>query len=194
MAGKVQAHPKLVNHRWQLPSLEEIIDRALPAWAEGEHPDFSQPDGHARLRTAFLTFGRDLLSRLEFELTKAAGKGIAQALELIQDPEYYETVKMRRARDRERLKEWRNRDEKQSKARQEELARRERCELTEIERLHEMAHVAIQIHYHEKELRKLNERREKLDRCIPIKEKPQIADVPVDDNGDDFWPDRISFD
>jgi hypothetical protein len=55
--------------------------------------------------------------------------------------------------------------------------------------------VAYQIQYHEKELRDLNERKAKLDRCIPIKEKPAITvDEDDSDGGDDFWPDRITFD
>lgn len=192
--AKADEHP-LVNHRWQLMSLEDTVDYALgDPWAEGGHPDFSSADGHARLKAALMRFGQDILSRLSFDLEKAASKGINQALALIQDPAYYETVKNRNRRSRARQKEWRERDKKNDAAREKDLERRERCELTEIERLHEMAHVAIQIQYHEKELSKLNQRRNALDKCVPIKEKPRPDTDDEDEPDDDFWPDRISFD
>lgn len=190
-----KADYKIVNHRRQLISLEEVVDHMLPEWPAGEHPDFSGPQGHSQLKSAFMQLGSYLLSRLSLELEKAAGKGISEALNLIQDPDYYETVKRRRARDRERQKQWRSKSDKQAIAARKDHERRERGELTEIERLHEMAHVAIQIQYHEKQLSKLSERRDLLDRCIPIKERPQIdIEDADDDRGDDFWPDRISFD
>lgn len=185
--------PKLVNHRLQLPSLESMLDEMIRRWPDGQHPDFSAADGYDRLRAAFFQFGLSLLSRLELELTKAAGKGIAAALELIQDPDYYETGKKRKKRDRERLKEWRERDEKRNREMKAEQGRRDRGDLTEEERIYALGHLAYQIHYHQKELDKLTEQKRLIETKQPFKEKPQVSFIDRD-GGDDEWPDRISFD
>lgn len=186
--------PSLVNHRWQLPSLEQILDDMLPQWAEGEHPDFSGPNGHARMKASFFRFGEWLLSRLHTDLEKAAGKGISEALNLVRDPDYYETVKRRRKRDREKQQEWRAKSDADSKRYQKERERRERGELTESERLHELGQLVYQISYHQNELDKLNARKSIVEHCVPVMEKPSLAVNDPDDRDSDDWADTISFD
>ena len=60
-----------------------MVDQMLPEWGMGQHPDLSGPDGHAKLKRAFMQFGDSLLFRVGMSLEKAAAKGIHQALALI---------------------------------------------------------------------------------------------------------------
>src|SRR6266508_2875334 len=96
----------------------QMLDDRLPEWPQGEHPDFSGPDGYHRLRQGFLKFAQSIISELSWHLGKAANKGIEEALALIQNPEYYETVKRRRARAVQQGKEWRKRADEKEKERE----------------------------------------------------------------------------
>lgn len=145
---KEDQEPKIVNHRWHLPSLDEILDHALPRWGEGQHPDFSGPDGYDRLRAALHRFAQDSMWQLSFSLEKAAAKGIEQALQLIRDPEYHKTVKRRTKRAMERHEQFMAKQ-------QAERERYQRGELTLVEKLHAIGQVTYSIQYHEKELQKL---------------------------------------
>lgn len=183
--------PALVNHRWNLPSIEEMVDNRLPEWAQGEHPDFSGPDGHHRLRHGFLRFAQSIISELSWHLGKAANKGIEEALALIQDPEYYETVKRRRARSVQQGKEWRKQADKDARDRE----RRKRGELSEAERINELGSIAYYLHYHQAAIKKLEERKKIVENHSPVSFEPEPKAAPrvIHDDGDD-WSDTISFD
>lgn len=179
MSAAKQEQPKLVNHRWQLPSLEQMLDDLLPEWSEGRHPDFSGEDGYKKLRGGFQQFGESLLFQMELVLGKAAAKGISEALALIKNPDYYQTVKRRRTRETQRQKEYREQQER-------ERERRLRFEFTEQERIRELASIAYQLDYHQKEIQELTERRLKVETSVPV-----VLETAGDDN---FWDDTILFD
>ncbi len=187
------AVPPLVSHRWHLPSLGEILDRMLPEWVPGKYPDFSGPDGHAKMRAAFEKFGDYLLSSLSFELEKAAGKGISQALELVRDPEYHKTVKRRTKKE---IDKWNAERARQDRWRD----RWKRCEFTQEERLQETGRIAYELQRHQGDIEKLKERQklvesgqvlleESLD-TQPEAFKPRV----IKNGGESDWPDTISFD
>ncbi len=193
-ATKEGTEKPLVNHRWHFPSIGEMLDRQLPEWAPGNHPDFSGNDGYVKLRGAFERFGDYLLSHLSLELEKAAGKGIAQALQLIRDPDYHETVKRRNKKAIERQKE--------DFARQDRWRERwKRCELTQEERLNEIGRLTNELIYHEKQIKKITERKSLVESGKVLMEEvdpqPEAFKARViknsDDDNDD-WADIISFD
>lgn len=182
----------IVNHRWQMPSLEDMVDQMLPEWPAGKHPDFSGPDGHEKLKRAFMQFGKNLLSRVGMSLEKAAGKGIEQALNLIRDPEYTRTVKRRTKRQIQRMEESRRQQD-------ERRERWKRFEFTLDEKMYELSRLNRSIEYHEKQLRMEQERRDKVQASTPssfdtdlVKENVRPSFSP--DDGNDEWPDQISFD
>lgn len=180
--------PPLVNHRWNLPSIEDILDRLLPEWPEGEHPDFSGADGYRRMRAGFTRFAHSLLSDLYLHLEKAAGKGIHEALEMIRNPEYYETVKKRRARWLQQNKKWREQSDKESKERE----RRKRGELSEAERINELGNIAYHLHYHQEQIKKLESRKKIVENATPCSFEPEPEASPrVIRNDGDSWPDTI---
>lgn len=193
---KTKAHdvPPLVSHRWHLPSLGDILDRMLPEWEPGGHPDFSTPDGYAKMRGAFERFGDYLLSSLAFDLEKAAGKGIAQALQLILDPEYHKTVKRRSKKEIER--------ERADFAQQDRWRERwKRCEFTQEERLQEIGRITHELQRHHKDIEKLTARKKLVESGqVLLEESEDVqpdrfkARVIKDDDGDNEWPDSISFD
>lgn len=185
---KVKEPPPLINHRWNLPCLEEIVDQLIPDWPEGKHPDFSGPDGHTRMRAGLLRFGQSLLSGLHLHLEKAAGKGIHEALAMIQNPEYHETVKRRRSQSLQRSKEWRKQSEKDALDRE----RRKRGELSEAERINELGNIAYHIHYHQAEIKKLEERKAVVEGSSPVSFESEAEETPrVIRNDGDSWPDTI---
>lgn len=197
MAAKLKNQPPtLVNHRWRLPSLGEILDRMLPEWAEGAHPDFSGPEGYAKMRCAFQRFGEHLLSSLSFELEKAAGKGIAQALELIRDPEYHKTVKRRSKKEIER--------QKADYAQQDRWRERwKRCEFTQEERLREIGRITHELARHQTDIEKLKVRKAQVESGqVLLEEHPDVQPETFKSrviknnggDGDSDWPDTISFD
>lgn len=189
--------PSLVSHRWHLPSLGEILDHLLPEWSPENCPDFSGPDGYAKMRGAFERFGDYLLSSLAFELEKAAGKGISQALELIRDPEYHKTVKRRSKKEIER--------QKADFAQQDRWRERwMRCEFTQEERLREIGRITHELARCQKDIEKLTARKELVESGQVLLEdhpdvQPEAFKARVIKNadrveGDNDWPDTISFD
>lgn len=181
---KKKSPPPLVNHRWNAPSLEQILDDYLPQWAEGKHPDFSGPDGYRRLRSGVRRFAESLLSHMEMTLEKAAAKGIAEALNLMRNPDYYQTVKRRRVRQ----------TESEKRARQEweeEQERRRRGEFTEEERKYEIGRITRELQYHETQIVQLKERKMRVETSKPLIVESQSKSK--DDGDDDFWADTISF-
>lgn len=186
----------IVNHRWQMPSLEDMVDQMVPEWPEGKHPDFSGPSGYLKMRRALLLFGDRLLSSVGMSMEKAAAKGIEQALRLIRDPEYTSTVRRRTKREIQRAednrKDWESRHE-----------RWKQCQFTMDEKIRELARLDQSIRYHEKELEQAKERRGKVQSATPTTFDTDLVDENVrptfepekdDGHGDDEWPDRISFD
>lgn len=189
--------PSLVSHRWHLPSLGEILDHMLPEWSPEDCPDFSGADGYAKMRGAFERFGNYLLSSLAFELEKAAGKGISQALELIRDPEYHKTVKRRSKKEIER--------QKADFAQQDRWRDRwKRCEFTQDERLQEIGRIARELERCQKDIEKLNARKMLVESGTVLLEdhadvqpevfKPRVIKYDAKNDGDNDWPDSISFD
>lgn len=194
MKQKEAVEKPIVNHRWQMPSLEDMVDQMLPEWREGGHPDLSGSDGHARLKSAFMQFGDSLLFRVGMSLEKAAAKGIEQALNLIRDPEYTQTVKRRTKRETQRMEEHRRQQD-------EWRERWKRCEFTLDEKVRELARLNKSIEYHEKQIQADKERRDKVQTAAPtsfdtelVKENVRPTFEPDTASGDDEWPDRISFD
>jgi hypothetical protein len=174
----------LINHRWQLPCLQQMLDELLPVWPEGKHPDFSDHEGHARLRAGFQRFGERLLWELSLVLEKAAGRGITEALAFITNPDYHKTVKRRRKREIQRDKEYQERQQK-------ERERWQRCEFTEEEKVRELGRIAYEKQYHQKQLEQLNARQLRVETSNPI--EPDTVNNKPDD--DDFWSnDTILFD
>jgi hypothetical protein len=186
---EIQGKP-LVNHRWNLPSIEAMLDEMLREWEPGDHPDFSGPDGYERLRNAFCHFAHSLMRELSWHLEKAAGRGITEALALIRNPEYYETVKRRRSRAIQKGKEWRQKQEVEDKERE----RRRRGELSEEERIDELGRIACQLDYHQREIDKLTIRKSKVEGTSPVAFVKTEPSTRPNLGGEDEWPDRISFD
>lgn len=183
MKDKTKEPPPLVNHRWNAPSLEQLLDDYLPQWPEGEHPDFSGPDGYKRLRSGVKRVAELLLRRMEMTLEKAAAKGISEAIKLMRNPDYYQTVKRRRVRQTESEKRLRLEQE-------EERERHRRGEFTDEERQYEIGRITHELQYHEGQIVRLKERKMRVETS-----KPLIVGAQSKDGGDDdFWADTISLD
>jgi len=76
--------------------------------------DYARYEGKMPLKDLLAKFGKHLLQATAWAYKTAAGNGIDQALALIEDPEYFETVKRRRQLDLERQ---RKHDDEQKEAR-----------------------------------------------------------------------------
>lgn len=182
----------LVNHRWHLPSVGEILDRFLPPWPEGRHPDFSGPDGYQKMRGAFEAFADHLLSRLELTLEKAAGRGIEEALRLIRDPEYHKTITRRTKKE---IDQWKEKVAQQDRWRE----RWKRCEFSQAERLQEIGRITYQLKYHQTQLDELNARKKLVESGTVLLEEPEpqpesMKSRVVHYGDNDEWPEFFASD
>jgi hypothetical protein len=107
------AQPKLITHRSQLTSIQQFVDDCLHSIASSPKNvlDFSKEEDRERFREYLSKLFLSFTCTLDMELGKAAEKGIAEALSLMRDPDYYETVKRRRANSRQRQKDYQDKQE-----------------------------------------------------------------------------------
>lgn len=88
---------RLLSHRVQFVSLQQEADDAAPHIAKS----LNISDVSA-ISAMLQHFGSTLLFRASFAFETATKKAIEEASNLIQDPDYHQTVKERRRRDRAR--------------------------------------------------------------------------------------------
>ncbi len=94
------------------------------------------------------------------DLEKGAAKGIQETLALIQDPDYYETIKQRRKRDRARSDEYR-------KAQESEQQRKAAGILTEEEKEKALRQLDSDEKYHRAMIERIFARKSQLERVTP---------------------------
>ena len=103
-----KASKKLLTKRVNFPSVPDLIDEALPNIQEKFSFNEKQTEemmiGLTRLLSNFL-------SEIKSALELGASKGMEEAIALILDPEYYETIKNRRKNTIKQNKEWRVKQE-----------------------------------------------------------------------------------
>jgi hypothetical protein len=93
--------PPVVTKRNEFTSLQARVEDALYRF-----PEEGRVMTKAEMRRSLLTFAEQITLDCMFAYQKGADKGIEQAAHLMNDPDYYETVKARRKRSAERQKEW----------------------------------------------------------------------------------------
>lgn len=90
---------KLLSHRVQFVSTRQFVEDNFPFIAQ-----HLKSDDAGQVKNALLWFANHLVWDTGFAFETATKKAIAEASSLIQDPDYYETVRIRRQRDRARRK------------------------------------------------------------------------------------------
>lgn len=151
---------KLISHRVHYTSLKHLIEDLLPRWSPDKPPDFSGEDGREKLKGLLQRFGEQLLWSIQMDLEKGAAKGIQETLALIQDPDYYETIKQRRKRDRARSDEYR-------KAQESEQQRKAAGILTEEEKEKALRQLDSDEKYHRAMIERIFARKSQLERVTP---------------------------
>lgn len=91
---KVRTEPKLISKRVHFTSLRQLVEQLIPEWREGA-PDFVGKEGWEKLREAFYKFGDHLMEAIQNDLEEGSKRGIAEAINLIRDPDFYEVKKKR---------------------------------------------------------------------------------------------------
>jgi hypothetical protein len=144
----------MLMHMTSLPDVVEAVLEQLPR----RMMDCADSKVRETFRAWLMRLSEMLASNLAEDFKAAAQKGIEEAESLIRDPDYYETVKRRRARDRAQSAEWK----RQSEARREMLERHARGEYTKEEREQLIEASKYTIDYHDRMLRAEREKLLKL--------------------------------
>ena len=106
---------KLISKRVNFPSTHEMAERYSYGFAAKFGFD---EENRIFIKTALAQIFSSLLSDLQSALITGSEKGINEALALIEDPEYYETVKKRSRKQRDKHREFR-REETERRAERE---------------------------------------------------------------------------
>jgi len=98
-----EEHP-IVTNRWEIHSTQDYVDQMLARLGHGVI-DLSNEE----VRRGFALFlgeaMRQFVSSVQWDFGRAATRGVEQAARLMNEPGYYETVKVRRARGIKRNRE-----------------------------------------------------------------------------------------
>ena len=95
--SKPRAIPMVVSKRNEFTPADEFVENALPYLPDlFKHPDF---------RAWLLRYTESVIKGVASHFGLAASRGIEQAAELLCDPEFYETRRERRAKQRQRFQE-----------------------------------------------------------------------------------------
>lgn len=105
---------KLLSKRVNFPSLQDIVDQILPRFQQKFALDEQQTE---EMKNGLFKVLKNLLWELQSVAELGAAKGIAEAFGMVEDLEYYETVKKRNKRQRERNKEWREKMDEEARER-----------------------------------------------------------------------------
>lgn len=105
---KDEKEKPLLSMRVNFPSAEQYVEDYLHQFVAAFQMD---DDGAAQMKGALIRFLERFMFDMESALVLGATKGIEEALNLIRNPKYYEVVKERRKRDRERAAEYRKEQE-----------------------------------------------------------------------------------
>lgn len=143
--------PPVVSKRNDFSPADEFVENALPFL-----PDpYKQPDFRAWL----MRYTESVIKGIASHFGVAASRGIEQAAELLCDPEFYETRRQRRAKER------RNWQEQQAK---QEWDRIEALNCPTAEQLaRQIRNYEQQLAYHETEVEKCQASLERLRACTP---------------------------
>lgn len=102
---------KLITKKVNFPSLQKIVDDNANLFIEhfklSEVQGIQMREGLKRLLDSFLT-------EFQYAAELGAKKGIEEAVLLMQDPDYYLTVKKRDENSRKRNKEWKEKMEEEA--------------------------------------------------------------------------------
>lgn len=140
----------IVTKRWNIISLQDAVDRALERNDPAVKLDFSKPEDVERFRAMLLRLSEHILFHVGMAYEKAAARGIEEATRLICDPDYYETVKRRRATQERRSRNWQEEQKAES--------RRRRFNPTPEERAADVREAYRSLDYHQRCIERINER------------------------------------
>lgn len=99
--AKPEKQNKLLSRRVNFPSVNDILDEYLPFFKNYLRITDEQ---EVAVRDAMFTIFSRFLGDATYAAKLGAEKGIAEAFEMMKDEKYYETVKKRKAAERERWK------------------------------------------------------------------------------------------
>jgi len=100
---KSRVIPMVVSKRNHFTPADELVEDALPYLPDQfKHPDF---------RPWLLRYTETVIKSVASHFGMAASRGIEQTAELLCDPDYYETRRQRRAKDRQTRKEQQAKEE-----------------------------------------------------------------------------------
>lgn len=175
-AKKEREVKQAVTKRMHLTSLPEVVEEMM-----GQLPRRLMDCGDDKVRETFRAWLTHLSETLTFQLAmdfqSAAKRGIEEAANLVQDPDYYETVKKRRRAAREQGERWRQEAQEREAMRE----RHRRGEYTQEERERMIAATKSSIDYHDKMLRA------ERDKLLSLESgKALLEDVQLDWGDADF--------
>lgn len=98
----------IVTKRNHFTSLELFIEDALKDYGDTRTLTYSE------MANLLMRFSDHLTHSLSQDFATAAKQGIEQAVRLIRDPEYFETAKRRRSREKERHEDYQAKQERES--------------------------------------------------------------------------------
>lgn len=96
---------KLLSKRVQFDSIESVIDEYLPQFVNHFKLDDAQT---AEMRRALVELFKRFMLAVRHAVNLGADKGIEEALNLMCNPDFYETVKKRKAARREEARQFRD--------------------------------------------------------------------------------------
>jgi hypothetical protein len=100
----------VVNRRYQALSLEDLASQVAKQMPDdGLH--FEGEEGRNKLRVFARNLGAWMLHELRWSMTRAAEKAFCEVAALVEDPDYYNTVKERRRRQKVQQETWRREQE-----------------------------------------------------------------------------------
>jgi hypothetical protein len=143
--------PKIVSKRNEFTPADEFVENAIPYLPK----EFQ----HVNFRAWLLTYTEGVIKGVASHFGLAAERGIAQAAQLLCDPEFYETRRQRRAK-------WRKDMENQHQKAELERIERKVCPTAE-QVAHDIKWCEDQLSYHQSEVSKCVNRLEELRELKP---------------------------
>jgi hypothetical protein len=117
-----------VTKRMHLFSIEDFVDSFLSNHNFNEPLDLTDQHDLENFRLWMIRLVENVVFHVAMDFAGAAKAGIDQAATLMQDPDYYETVKKRRRRSKQRDEEY-QREQKKEQLRRELLPTKEEIEI-----------------------------------------------------------------
>lgn len=183
---------KLLSRRVQFPSTLDMAEKYSHSFVN--EFNLSQDD-RVKVETALRNIFESFLSETVFAMIKGATRGIEEASCLIQDADYYETVKKRDTSSRQRRKEW----QEQEIAREKERDRRKNNPTIEEQQadvrnaINEMIYAKDRYEQHRRAIKSFREKYDDSLIAEVIKKKYPIPEVWSESFDIDDFVARLTF-